>query len=110
MRVRVVALLAKIHKVPFLVPRVEVLDEVVELADGASGAACLVGFEAAIKLEWPPIVIDFDGEACGIFLCLKACGVVVDLEVDGRRKWHVFVIIIQRFQPEQSLEKLGIVC
>jgi hypothetical protein len=34
----------------------------------------------------------------------------VDLEVDGRRKWHVFVIIIQRFQPEQSLEKLGIVC
>ena len=50
MRVRVVTLLAKIHKVSFLVPRVEVLDEVVELADGASRAACLVGFEAAIKL------------------------------------------------------------
>ena len=63
MRVRVVALLAKFHKVPFLVPRVEVLDEVVELADGASGATSLVGFEAAIKLEWPPIVIDFHGEA-----------------------------------------------
>jgi hypothetical protein len=55
-------------------------------------------------------VIDFHGEACGIFLCLKACGVIVDLEVNGRRKWHVFVIIIQRLQPEQSWEKLGIVC
>ena len=102
-------MLAKFHKVSFLKPRVEVLDEVVELADGATGAACLVGFEAAIKLEGPPIVIDFHGEACGVFHCLKACGVIVDLEVDGRGKWHVFVIIIQRLQPEQSLEKLGIV-
>ena len=95
-------MLAKFHKVPFLVPRVEVLDEVVELTDRASGAACLVGFEAAIKLEWPPIVIDFHSEACCIFICLKACGVVVDLKVNGRREWHIFVIIIQRLQPEQS--------
>ena len=98
-------MLAKFHKVPFLVPtvpRVEVLDEVVELTDRASGAACLVGFEAAIKLEWPPIVIDFHCEACDIFICLKACGVVVDLKVNGRGEWHIFVIIIQRLQPEQS--------
>jgi hypothetical protein len=109
-RVRVVALLAKLHKVSFLVTRVEVLDEVIELTDRASGAACLVCFEAAVKLQWPSIVIDFHSEACGIFICLKACSVVVDLKVNGRGEWHIFVIIIQRFQPEQSLEKLGIVC
>ena len=98
-------MLALFHKVShqvLLILRVEVLDEIVELANGASGAACYVGFKAAIKLEWLTIMIDFNSEACYVFLYLKACSVVVDLEGNGRRKWHVFVIIIQRIQPEQS--------
>ena len=102
MRIRVVALLAQFHEVSFLVPRVEVLDKIVELANWASRAACFVGFEAFIKLEWPTIVIDFYSEAYCFFICLKARSIIVDLEVNGRRKWHVFVIIIQRLQPEQS--------
>jgi hypothetical protein len=50
-RIRVVTLLTELHEVTFLISRIKILNEVIELADRTCRSTSLVSINATIKLK-----------------------------------------------------------
>ena len=97
MRIRVVALQAKLIEVAFLIPIIEILDEVIELADQACRPTGFVSINTSIKLKRISITVYFNSETGSILFPLKAGSIIMHFKIDTRSKWLILEVIIHCF-------------
>ena len=85
-------------------------EEVSVVAYQAGGASGLICSEACAQLKWDTIIINLDCEARNVFLrAVQTSFIVVQLGDEGRSKWLVNIVMVDRLQPLHCVKHVRVV-